>query len=417
MFVITLGVIGILIIFIYIVEKRRDSLLLFFLLTWFIVTLICGIGLSNALPFEESIFLLVILGVLGFSFGYVISRFCVVGKENRLNSQYYISKQKDKYILNLVVFKIVLYFSTIFNCAQAIQTLILLMKGYSWTYIRYYYFGIEGRFTGILAILNSYIVSPTIFFVVLPIILTNKNLKRNYIQLAVLNVILQVFATQGKEVFIYWGSIVLVFYLHSKFEISPKTKRWIILGTLAALATIFGIQYARSGTVSLGYLNNYLGIQMNLLDYWTQYIKSNNLYAYGGAFVSGLFNVLFSLPSRIGFTMGGLENIYSELSHIISTGIQTTVGGGNTTNIYVTMFTFFYYDFRELGVFMDSLAYGVIIGKISKWFFKSREEPYRVCVYCIVGVGVFCSIMYWLPYMSAYIMSFILLRLCFKRNN
>ena len=155
---------------------------------------------------------------------------------------------------------------------------------------------------------------------------------------------------------------------------------------------------------------------MNLMNYWIEYINSRDLYGYGGAFINGFLNILLSVPSKIGIIVNSVEKIYKDLSYIISTGIQTTVGGGNTTNVYVTMFTFFYYDFRELGVFVGSMVYGLIIGKISKWFIKSKDEPYRICFYCIVGVGVFCSIMYWLPYMSAYMMSFILLRLCYRRN-
>lgn len=322
----------------------------------------------------------------------------------------------QKYVLNTRLFKILLIIILIFEAIQALQVLSLLMSGISWTSIRYNYYVTGKIMTELENQISTWIVLPIMHFVALPVILVETK-NKTIIRLVAIDAFLLVFTSQAKEIFIYWTLAILIFYLQSNIKLSYKTKKRFFVIMTVFVVVMLGIQYSRSGKISLGFVNDYLGIQLNLMDHWFQYIDINELQGYGAAFFNGILNVIYSALEFIGVdTPEKIAETYKDLTYMMSTGVQTNFGKAASTNIYITQNTFFYYDFRELGIILENFIFGSIIGGFSKWFSHQKGTGISDVLFIVVAIGTICSIIYWMPQMTAYILAFIYLRLCYRKK-
>lgn len=397
------------------IEKKKDSILILYLGAWLAIGIVTALNSGKILEFNSNLYFIVCGADLCYFIGYIVCKYCVINKD--INQRVRMNKDNGircEYHENYKVIYFLLIVSLLFNIKKAITTMVLLLNGSTWTAIRYNYNNTR-IVAPVEAIINTYLVLPVSFFIVLPIALTNRRNKK-VMMMACVNAALNIFATQGKEIFIYWGCALLVYYLHSKVNLSKKAKRNIIFLALTMFIVIEGVQYSRKGKFTLDFLSEYLGIQFNLMDHWMKYIDSNNLYSYGMAFFSGFINLLYAFPKLLGIIAdNSFQTVIDNLSEMISKGVQTNIGGLSTTNVYITQFTFFYYDFRELGMILGNLLFGCLSGGLSKILIRKNQDPMWFSYYILVAIGVICSVIYWMPYMTAYILSFIYLRICYRK--
>lgn len=412
MYFLTLIILLIFILFAYIIERKRSSMLLLYMCVWFVVVFLCGLHLDDAIPFDSKMYMYVIMGSVAFGLGYSLFRIFRIGDKKSVVS----NTVNQKYVLNTKLLKILLIIILIFEAIQALQVLSLLMSGVSWTSIRYNYYVTGKIMTELENQISTWIVLPIMHFVALPVILVETK-NKTIIRLVAIDAFLLVFTSQAKEIFIYWTLAILIFYLQSNIKLSYKTKKRFFVIMTVFVVVMLGIQYSRSGKISLGFVNDYLGIQLNLMDHWFQYIDINELQGYGAAFFNGILNVIYSALEFIGVdTPEKIAETYKDLTYMMSTGVQTNFGKAASTNIYITQNTFFYYDFRELGIILENFIFGSIIGGFSKWFSHQKGTGISDVLFIVVAIGTICSIIYWLPQMTAYILAFVYLRLCYRKK-
>jgi oligosaccharide repeat unit polymerase len=401
-----------------IINKKKNFVIVGFYIIWLLVIILCGLKLYGLVEFSTRVYYVVLIGIISFTIGYYF--IMTNSKILTLSTKHTSGIMKD-YHINIKLLTKFLWVILIFYLVQSLKVVLLLLNGVSWIDIRYYYYTTGLLFNEFEQFFSSWLVLPFIFFLLAPLLL---NLyfegfrKKKVFILALFCVILHIFVTQGKEIFIYWFMSICLCLVFNRKKLSKKAKKITFRILLFMVAFIFIIQFNRDGHLSINFLYNYLGISMTVMDHWLNYIDLNNIMAYGSASLNGILNIPFSLIEKItGFYPAFLLEINNELNHMMSTGIMAFEGQRETTNVYITMFTFFYYDFRYFGVFILSFIFGLFIGDSTKRFYASKRTVYHKTLYCIISLSVWCSFIYWEFFITPYLLSFIYLRVLCKKKN
>ncbi|MFC3884670.1 O-antigen polymerase [Bacillus songklensis] len=416
MYIFTVLVLLLLLIMSVILNRKKNFVLVGFYGIWLVVIILSGLKLYGLVEFSTRVYYVVLIGITGFTVGYI---FMKNSKILTLSTKYKSGVTQD-YQINIKILTKFLWVILFFYLIQLSKVISLLLNGVSWLEIRYYYYTTGILFNGFEKFFSTWVALPFIFFLLAPLLLNlflDGFRNKKVFTLALFSVISHIIVTQGKELFIYWFMSICLCLAFNNKRLSKTNKKLIFRTLLFIIASIFIIQFSRNGQLSIDFLYNYLGISMTVMDHWLNYIDENNIMAYGLAFSNGILNIPFSLTEKItGFYPDFLMKINNELNYILSTGIMAFEGKRETTNVYITMFTFFYYDFRYFGVFIESLIFGLFIGASTKRFYASKRTLYHKTLYCIIALSAWCSFIYWGFFITPYLLSFVYLRLLFKKK-
>lgn len=416
MYILTIIVLIMLLLVAIIKNKKKNMVIIGFYIIWLIITTLCSLKLYGLLDFSERIYYVIIIGVVGFSIGYYLLKNI---KLITLRKKFSKNKIYD-YKINIKALNSFLYIIIIFYLVQLVKVVQLILNGVSWINIRYYYYTTGYLFNEFEKIISSWVVLPFIFYLLAPILLNLyfEGLKNKKIFiLTIICLVLHIIVTQGKEVFIYWFMSILISLSLNYKKISIKNKKMVFNIIILMIIFIFIIQFNRTGQISIKFLYNYLGISFTVMDNWLNYIDSNNIIAYGLSFFNGILNIPFSLIEKVaGFYPENLIKVNQELNYMMSTGIRAFESNRETTNVYITMFTFFYYDLRYVGVFLGSFVSGSLIGRITKKFYNSPKTSYYKVLYCIIALSAWCSFIYWKLFITPYLLSIIYLRMLYRKR-
>jgi oligosaccharide repeat unit polymerase len=416
MYIFTVLVLLFLLIMSVMINRKKNFVLVGFYGIWLVVIILCGLKLYGLVEYSTRVYYVVLIGIIGFTIGYI---FMGYSKVITLTTKYKRAITQD-YQINIKILTKFLWVILFFYLIQLSKVTLLLLSGVSWLEVRYYYYTTGALFNGFEQFFSSWVALPFIFFLLAPLLLNlyfDGFRNKKVFVLALFIVISHILVTQGKELFIYWFMSVCLCLVLNKKRLSKVNKKLVFRILLFMVAFIAIIQFSRNGRLSIDFLYNYLGISMTLLDHWLNYIDANNIMAYGLASLNGILNISFSLIEKLtGFYPPFLMNINDELNYMISTGIEAFEGKRETTNVYITMFTFFYYDFRYFGIFILSFIFGLFIGDSTQRFYASNRTLYHKTLYCIIALSAWYSFIYWGFFITPYLLSFVYLRLLFKKK-
>lgn len=382
----------------FLIEKKISICSLYCSL-WLIVIFLSSLRLLNANLYSERVYIIILLGITFFLIGYLLFSKIPFYKSTKI---------RELSSRNIIIF---LSFNIFFYLIQAKKVIILILQGVSFSAIRYSYYTQGKIMSNIETIISTWIVLPMIYFLIVPINLVNyqknKKNKKTILYLSILNIILYLFVTQGKQNLIYYiFSIFLFQFFHNKRNLKKIYKLIFIL-----LALILVLQKLRHNNMNISFIYTYIGTSLKLLDFWSYKIDNFNFYSYGMGLFYGVIN-LISQGLEI-FKIMIFNNKFNEVkevyNYIVATGVEVFPKDGAINNAFVTNQIFFYGDGRFLGIILDNFLYGSFIGISTMYLKKSKGSEYDMIFYNIIGVGVLYTFISWAFYNTSYCISLIML--------
>lgn len=410
-------------IFNWIIEEKIYNPLTIICFMWTCITTLASLRLFGMNEISNKAFIIVTIGILGFTTGYWLIKYCFFVKLDKYKSE--CIQTSDKYDFN---YKIIYFFEAIcfiFYIWFSVLVIKKLTSGISYSMIRSMYqnYSEEALLTSKIAIfIKSWIAIPMVYLST-PIILISifeKKVKRPLMLLCTCNIIMHIFCTSGRFVIQYLviESILLLFIYKKNvpYKIKKNIKRLIVV-SVVIIIYITAIRQKSSISVTdesvVKSIYAYICLCMPLLDRWVNITDSYNLQTYGMAFFSGIyaiFNVF--IFKRIGITVPIYEYTYNIIN---STEIFIPIFDTKKYNAFITMFYYFYLDFREVGVFIGAMIYGIICS-ISFLAVTKNRNIYNLMIFLLIAQGLSKSMVRWEFGLASYVSTFFYVIIFIKKN-
>ena len=330
-------------------SHKFSNLLSVFCFYWVAIIFLASLELFEMIEVSSRTYFIIFIGGLGYIIGYFLSqnfRGVSIAIHNKRLTKIDFPKYEIRYKLAYIAMFIV----CVFYLYSLIKIVLLLREGTDYGTIRTMMLhggedGIERLYTNLESLFSQYIVVPSVFICV-PLSLISVvrgEAKKSFIALTFFDLILYVICTGSR--IILASLIVQIVYLMIIYRVTvPKRvtkwlKKIILIGVIAIIIITF----------------------MRRSEYWLDIIDTNNYITYGLASLKPLL----SIPDVIfrQFGISNLDSYYYTVDILNSTEDYFWVFDNKNYNAFVTLFFYFYLDFREIGVFLGSLFYGRFCGK------------------------------------------------------
>lgn len=390
----------------FLMEKSYYSPLNLFLSLWIIVSIFSKMQLYGMYNFSSKVYWIVLVGNIGYFLGYLFMR--KVKKKNN-----YVKKER-KYIFKEKTLKVLSYILFIFYLLIAVRV-VLSMKnnGYSYSTMRTIYMhGTSDE--QIKLIYGSYYFQLMELFIFKPLLFASisissvRFLKKmnidSQIILSFLSLILFVIINFGRIILIQTLLCVFIGYkiIGNKIdkEIKKKIKKKfkkIIFPVLIIFFVGFVFlsnqrQADTHNSLTVGeQVYSYLAIPMPIMDYWINYVDNNNIQTYGMFYIKGLANIVDVFTSKLGISLP-FFNTANELNNM--TEVFLPIFPNHVYNAFVSIFYYFYVDWRFFGVFLGSFIYGLLMGKLYDNALKYKDV-YSLSILLLMYQGLLKCFVRW----------------------
>ena len=403
-----------------------------FFALWAFILFLSTLNLYNINKPTNEAYILVMLMLIFFFVGSMIGHFIKIEDSKRFTK--YLNNNKDKKMkIVYVLFFALSFLSIFFNIIDCVLIVKELSKGTPMWQIRNW--GLEpfGSDNPILSrrsfledLVRSVILTP--FANIVPPItayyfVNSKNKKMKYALL--INSLIMLLSSSiasggGRLGFIYYvGCFLLAFYIFCKNKNNSKEiiKRYIkILLIFIIIAFIFVIGYTsiRSGIGNfIKETYTYFALPPTLLSEWIPEMKETS-HTYGLLTTFGIHSYFFRTLQTVGLNFM-VPQIYNDAyQSILNAEIFRNVGYG-VGNAFVTPIYYFYIDGGYPFVCIASLFFGILVSVAYKIFEKNINLR-SFAIYALIIYGIFVSFMRIQTAIPAYIISFILVMLCIKKD-
>lgn len=240
------------------------------------------------------------------------------------------------------------------------QQIRVLMSGGSLADVRSTYLG-YGLNEASIDILDRILVGP-VTTIALPVLILGLFRKRSNAWFVVLSTILVVIGqltTGGRFLFLY-GAVMILALLASAGRLHFRTaKARLVLVSL--IGAIVWFTLAR-GNELLFETYTYLSVPVLLLSHWAEFAQSTGTQTFGASFAYGALTLVFRISEVLGTPIG------TDISTAVALPQVNWVEAlpGRHFNAFVTMFYYFYLDFRWIGV----IVFGGFWGALAQWSFE-----------------------------------------------
>lgn len=404
--------------------SKRFGLLTFFCLLWAVIIFLSSFELYGMVSFSREIYSVILIGLISFTIP------CLMGKYTTIRSSTIpIQKRSDKYSLNRKFFFLVQLFIFIFMILMAERLIELIQSGLPYGTVRAMYLnrGEENYFTNpIMDFFNSKLVVPLLFSsipIVVTLILTKAKEYIVIILVSVLNILIYVAATGGRLILIYIVVDLIIAIPLYEITISSKLKKRISYGIIVLFFVVIITTVIRKGFFSSGHLDvsslfidyyRYLSLSVPLFAHWLDYINSAHIQTNGMATFGGIANNIYYVLTKFGAT--DFLNFNATNNLITQTEDFIPIFNDTGANAFVTMFFFFYLDFRMFGVIILSGIYGWVTGFISK-LTTSNSSILMKCYYLLFVQSVVKSFVRWEFWSAPYILAFLFMFFFFTKGS
>lgn len=408
-------------------SRKFSNLLSVFCFYWAAIVSLASLELFGMIEVSSKTYFIIFIGGIGYIIGYFFSRTYKPVKLKTRNKQLtqtdfqeYEIRYKLAYGAMLIV--------CIFYLYSLIKIITLLGTGTDYGMIRTMMLhggeeGIDRLYTNLETLISQYIVVPSVFICV-PLSLISVvrgEAKKSFVTLSLFDLILYVICTGSR--IILASLIVQIVYLMIIYKVSvpQKVVKWLKRIILVGVVAIVVITLLRRSeywkkinyTIFQSYYS-YACLCVPLLDTWLDIIAKNDYITYGLASLKPLL----SIPDVIfrQFGISNLDSYYYTVDILNSTENFFWVFDNKNYNAFVTMFFYFYLDFREIGVFLGSLFYGHFCEKHYRKV--TRDHNMRnVLLFLILLQGFTKMLVRWEFSINNYLIAFIVCRFFVKVKN
>lgn len=405
------------------IEKNIYNPLTIFSGMWCLIIFLANLKLYGMYDFSSKPLIIVGIGVLGFSLGYWGIKYSIFNKKYMYELD--CDRTSDKYEFNykiIYIFQIVCFLFYIWFSIQIIKK---LNTGISYSMIRSMYQGYSEELlisSKLANFIKSWIAVPVVYTSI-PIILISifeKKTKKTLVILCIINIFMHIFCSASRFVMQYLIFESILLLLIYKKKVSRKIKNYIKSIILIAIMVIISITFIRhkaSTTISdesiFKSIYSYISLCIPLFDRWISIIDSFGLKTYGMASISGVYSIinLFVLK-RIGIVTPIYDYTYSIIS---STEVFMNIFEGKKYNAFVTIFYYFYLDFRMIGVLLGGILFGIIYSISFTRIMKNRNI-FNLLIFLLLSQGLVKSMVRLEFIMASYVMAFFYSILFIKKS-
>lgn len=417
LFIIALAIIGI------ILEKNVFNFMTIFDGIWAIIVFLSSFELYNMKEVSDFVYVIIFIGVTMFNIGYIIYRIRPVKfvlKNKSSKREYKIRSKKYKTFI-IITMLLWLYLT--------IEVILLLFNGVSYSKIRNIYAGKDLNYslfssTYIKTLWKCFAV-PAVYVIITDMIssLVIKKYSISYYVYAVIILICYTFVTGSRIILlnIVIQLLVITFCANRKvlnININPKIKKILLKACLCLVVGIIVITVFRNMKNGMNTIKNeslktyyiYATTTIPLMDHWIEYIDSNEIYGYGGAIINGITSIIKILRLPL---IQHYSDTIETLSYCVNTYVP--VFGTEVYNAFVSLFFYFYYDFRIIGVMLGSFAFGYA-NSYMYYSLNHLKNSYELNVILLFSISLIKSFTRFEFAQFDYIIMFLLNRLIYQKQ-
>ena len=409
------------------IERSLINFQTLFCVAWTSIASAASLGLYDMIHYDDSMYMVVLLGCMGFTLGYVLKPIAKIQKWNpvqaRVNNAYSI----NKFEISRKTFDIFYYVSLLFMIYFTVKVIILLFSGVPYYMIRTLF----GRFETEGAILTNKVeiyvqvfilqaVIPVfILFVVLHILKLITLTKSQLIKLMVL-ISLYVFVS-GSRITVM-NAIIQIFALFFILKIRPGRaylkKIGLIIITL--LVCISAISEGRVKYDAKTYISKEQGwyqdftLAMPMGYHYIKMAEVHNDCTYGAMFFFGPINLFYRVVGLVGVQKPDIYKLCDKYHEMIDEFIPI-FDEGTVNNAYASTFFYYYLDGGYWGVFLLSLLFGWMIKSLLRRTIKFRDIRSFMLLALII-IAFVKSFARWEFVNSHYCLSFVYVYILTKIN-
>jgi len=386
------------------------------------LALLSYLQLYGMIETSTNAYFIIFLGILSFNIGVLLFR--VFFYKVRLTRAYKTPKINHDRVKTRILFLAVLSMTT-FSAYRLMGVVPLLMQGYSLDHVRMVYFGAEVNGIGIThltQIIEMFINLP-LLYAIMPIILIEllsgekRTIGKVTIILSIIWIVLATLVSGGRAtIYILAVEAIFIVFIYKKRRlINKKLAIRIFLFLITALAFMYFLSIKRRNTGEYDFLYAlyvYFSASIPHMSYRLDTINVMDSMTYGMTFFSG---VLRPIMIAIKWATGNFPDIYQrtlEIGSILQTPVN--IGTGKTYNAFATTFFYFYYDLGYLGVFIDSLLYGLISG-FFYYQMKRNKSRRNVALYLLIIQGILTSMIRFPFILVYYTYAFLVIYLLYSK--
>lgn len=205
--------------------------------------------------------------------------------------------------------------------------------------------------------------------------------------------------------------------LMDKNERGAKKSKKIVTRAFVVGVVIFSVLTISRGAEIFRNIYCNFGMPPMMFEMWQSDVDARNWIGYGTASLNGFLNSFFYVLKNAFFVDIVPDVVKKMYDIIVLTDVEWKyIGSRLRANAYVSMFWFFYLDFRLIGVILGSVLYGFFVTFIYEKL-KKKPSSKIACVYCLVIYGVMFSFVRFQFAVGAYSLALMyIVFLCYRKG-
>ena len=396
----------------YFIDKKIFNPITLFCGFWAFISQLAVSGQYGMIEVSRLVWQMILLGNASFFIACLVSRIFLDGMKLKFRNLEKIKKARGIQSfeetetggeLNKTFIYGMLFITMTFSLWLSMKVIELMSKGISYGNIRNYYYGygdtpplIESN---ILGRVNNWIVIPSIYLLIMVLVFTLIQRKgdKRLISLIVLDIFLFVFSSGGRFPLLFLAAEICTMISWKGILLSKKIRRVILFFMAILIIGIFAVTKVRlsSSSSDLGFsIYSYFSIPVPLLSYWTNQISLQEVQTYGGMTFYGFFSFIQVFLNRLGMPLEFISNSAVWVNAVQEDWIIIFNQPAKSYNAFVSVFFYFYSDFRMLGVVLGCFVSGVFC--YLSYFKAFVKRGYKdILLFLLLVQGVITSMVRW----------------------
>ena len=399
-------------------EKNGYNLLTVFCAYWASAMIIASFRPYEMYEVSFDTYLVILLGVAGFSIGYLYRHSKQYRKivfrrdKSNINNTSYEFKKLPLTILALI--------SAAYGLFKAFCVFRLVNSGLAYSTVRSLYGAGDSQiiFGTLDNIVNVFVYTPAVFILtaVMVIDFFEKKTDVKIFIMSVVTLLTYMYISSGRFILLaIVADVIYMFIIYKSGKIlreklkKIKRKVWIIISiSVIAVLVITSSRFSasfesRNVSTSSHFLLYYMGC-VPLMGHWLGGIRSAGDMTYGMASGHGFLHPLILLGKMAGINAPKLYTYTTDVVESMQNFVFVTPT--RALNAFSGIFLYLYLDARELGVFLGMFVYGVICANSFKQVQENRNA--KTMLYFLLIMQGFTQVMVrWPFYRGPYAIAFV----------
>jgi len=384
------------------------------LLIFAVVAYLPTLHLFGLYEFSDLAFRIVLAGIVFILVGFLLAfAFETMSRKSNAAKKHRFSKPAREVSYRLARVAAIVAIAVLI--ATRIAILAILLNGGGFAAVRNYFLGYGGNvgYADSLGELAGRIIVSPILFALTPIFVyglvvgpINKRFTVLFVTAATLNLL----TTGGRIMFVYAiVQFVVLYAIRRRSQV--RLSRGKIATVVVMLAALVIAVTVSRGNAVLYETYTYFAIPLPLLSHWAEWADAAQVRTHGLAFTYGIVTLIANLADLLGSSIGG------DVADAVAAPQVSWVEllPGRPFNAFVTMFYYFYLDFRIPGVILFSFLSGFIAQRIYGRA-KYAGDTWSTLLFLLVLQGVVMSFVRWQPTDGAYVLAFVVLWILTRRR-